>query len=102
MTANNQTVTKNELSEALFDQVGLNKREAKDMVESFFEEIRLALENGDSVKLSVVTVICRLWPRALRALNLKQLRYDPARSDSTPLALFETATAPAVARLAVK
>ena len=26
----NDTVTKNELSEALFDQVGLNKREAKD------------------------------------------------------------------------
>ena len=48
----NDTVTKNELSEALFDQVGLNKREAKDMVETFFEEIRLALENGESVKLS--------------------------------------------------
>jgi len=32
--------------------VGLNKREAKDMVESFFEEVRLALENGDGVKLS--------------------------------------------------
>jgi len=30
----------------------LNKREAKDMVESFFEEIRMALERGDSVKLS--------------------------------------------------
>ena len=29
---NNDTVTKNELSEALFDQVGLNKREAKDMI----------------------------------------------------------------------
>ena len=47
MTTNNQTVTKNELSEALFDQVGLNKREAKDMVESFFEEIRIALERGE-------------------------------------------------------
>ncbi len=35
MTANNQTVTKNELSEALFDQVGLNKREAKDMIDAF-------------------------------------------------------------------
>ena len=48
----NDTVTKNELSEALFDQVGLNKREAKDMVEAFFEEIRAALEAGDTVKLS--------------------------------------------------
>jgi integration host factor alpha subunit len=36
----------------LFEQVGLNKREAKDMVECFFEEIRLALERGDCVKLS--------------------------------------------------
>jgi integration host factor subunit alpha len=36
----------------LFEQVGLNKREAKDMVEAFFEEIRTSLEAGDSVKLS--------------------------------------------------
>ena len=44
MTVNNQTVTKNELSEALFDQVGLNKREAKDMSET--------LESGVEVKIS--------------------------------------------------
>ncbi len=36
----------------MFDKVGLNKREAKDMVEAFFEEVRTALETGDSVKLS--------------------------------------------------
>jgi len=46
------TLTKAELADMLFEQVGLNKREAKDMVESFFEEIRLALEEGDGVKLS--------------------------------------------------
>jgi len=46
------TLTKAELAELLFDQVGLNKREAKDMVEAFFEVIRDALENGESVKLS--------------------------------------------------
>lgn len=46
------TLTKAELAELLFDQVGLNKREAKDMVEAFFEAIRDALENGESVKLS--------------------------------------------------
>ena len=34
------------------ERVGLNKREAKDMVETFFEEIRDALERGESVKLS--------------------------------------------------
>lgn len=46
------TLTKAELAEMLFDQVGLNKREAKDMVETFFDEIRGSLENGQSVKLS--------------------------------------------------
>ena len=46
------TLTKADMAELLFDQVGLNKREAKDMVEAFFEEIRLALESGDTVKLS--------------------------------------------------
>ena len=46
------TLTKAELAELLFEQVGLNKREAKDMVETFFEEIRDALERGEAVKLS--------------------------------------------------
>jgi integration host factor subunit alpha len=40
------------LAELLFEQVGLNKREAKDMVETFFCEIRDALERGEAVKLS--------------------------------------------------
>ena len=46
------TLTKAELADLLFEQLGLNKREAKDMVERFFEEIRLALAQGHSVKLS--------------------------------------------------
>ena len=46
------TVTKAELADLLFEKVGLNKREAKDMVEAFFEEICLALESGDGAKLS--------------------------------------------------
>ena len=46
------TLTKAELAELLFAQVGLNKREAKEMVEAFFEEIRMGLESGDVVKLS--------------------------------------------------
>jgi integration host factor subunit alpha len=46
------TLTKAELAELLFEQVGLNKREAKDMVETFFDEIRDALERGEAVKLS--------------------------------------------------
>lgn len=46
------TLTKAELANLLFEKVGLNKREAKEMVETFFEEVRTALEKGDSVKLS--------------------------------------------------
>lgn len=48
----NFTLTKAELAEMLFERVGLNKREAKDMVETFFDEIRGALERGGCVKLS--------------------------------------------------
>ncbi|MGE0804792.1 MAG: integration host factor subunit alpha [Burkholderiaceae bacterium] len=48
----NFTLTKAELAEMLFERVGLNKREAKDMVETFFDEIRDALQRGESVKLS--------------------------------------------------
>ena len=43
------TLTKAELAELLFEQVGLNKREAKDMVETFFSEIRDALERGEKL-----------------------------------------------------
>lgn len=45
------TLTKADLAELLFEHVGLNKREAKDMVETFFDEISNALERGESVKL---------------------------------------------------
>ena len=46
------TFTKAELADLLFEKVGLNKREAKDMIEAFFEEIRDALVRGEGVKLS--------------------------------------------------
>jgi integration host factor subunit alpha len=45
-------LTKADLAERLFEELGLNKREAKEMVEVFFEEIKLALENNYQVKLS--------------------------------------------------
>lgn len=45
-------VTKLDLAERLFETLGLNKREAKEFVDRFFEEIRIALESGQSVKLS--------------------------------------------------
>lgn len=45
-------LTKAEMAEILFDEIGLNKREAKEFVELFFEEIRSALISGCDVKLS--------------------------------------------------
>jgi integration host factor subunit alpha len=47
------TLTKAELADLLFAKVGLNKREAKDMVEAFFEEIRLQLEQGESEEIPI-------------------------------------------------
>lgn len=47
-----RTLTKAELAELLFQHVGLNKREAKDIVDAFFDEIRNCLTQGDEVKLS--------------------------------------------------
>ena len=46
------TVTKADLANTLYEQLGLNKREAKEFIELFFEQIRDALEKGESVKLS--------------------------------------------------
>lgn len=45
-------LTKADLAEMLFDELGLNKREAKEIVEMFYEEIVTALENNEQVKLS--------------------------------------------------
>ncbi len=45
-------LTKADLADALFDDLGLNKREAKEFVDLFFEEIRTRLEGGEEVKLS--------------------------------------------------
>lgn len=45
-------LTKADMAERLFEDLGLNKREAKELVEAFFEEIRASLELGQQVKLS--------------------------------------------------
>lgn len=45
-------LTKADMAEKLYEELGLNKREAKELVEMFFEEVRAALESGDQVKLS--------------------------------------------------
>ncbi len=45
-------LTKAEMVERIVAEIGLNKREAKEVLELFFETIRTALEEGDAVKLS--------------------------------------------------
>ena len=51
-TIETPTLTKAELSDMLFERLGLNKRESKDMVEAFFELVHGALVQGNEVKLS--------------------------------------------------
>jgi len=46
------SLTKADLTEDIFNEVGLNKREAKDVVDNFFEEIILDLEQGYKGKFS--------------------------------------------------
>jgi len=45
-------LTKAEMTDHLFEELGLNKREAKEFVDTFFETIRDGLERGEAVKLS--------------------------------------------------
>lgn len=45
-------LTKADFAERLYEELGLNKREAKEMVELFFEEIKTSLSQGEQVKLS--------------------------------------------------
>ena len=45
-------LTKSEMADKLVEELGLNKREAQELVEQFIEEIRICLENNEQVKLS--------------------------------------------------
>ena len=47
-----ESLTKADLAEKLYEELGFNKREAKELVELFFEEIRDCLESNEQVKLS--------------------------------------------------
>jgi len=52
------TITKADLATLLHENLGVNKREAAEIVMAFFEEISAQLEQGDSVKLSGFGVFC--------------------------------------------
>ena len=45
-------LTKAQLADLLFEQIGLNKRESKDMVDAFFDLIADSLVDGQDVKIS--------------------------------------------------
>ena len=46
------TITEDSLVEMVHNEIGLNKREAKELIESFFEQIKKSLEEGNDIKLS--------------------------------------------------
>ena len=46
------TLTKSDIVKQLNDEIGLNKREAKELVDSFFDNIKKLLSQGHEVKLS--------------------------------------------------
>ena len=45
-------LTKADIAQSLFDELGLNKREARELVDACFEEMRQALESGHEIKIS--------------------------------------------------
>ena len=46
------TLTKADLAELLFERLGLNKRESKDMIDAFFDLVTTSLVEGTDVKIS--------------------------------------------------
>lgn len=45
-------LTKAHLADLLFQQIGLNKRESKDMIDAFFHLISSSLADGNDVRIS--------------------------------------------------
>ena len=45
-------LTKADIAESLYEELGLNKREARELVELYFDELKSALSQGKQVKLS--------------------------------------------------
>lgn len=65
-------VTKADIAENLFKVLGINKREAKDLVEVFFENLRVLLENGNQIRLS-----------GFGNFNLRDKKERPGRNPKT-------------------
>ncbi len=65
-------MTKAQMAEHLFEDLGLNKREAKEIVEAFFDTVAESLEGNESVKLS-----------GFGNFNLRDKRERPGRNPKT-------------------
>lgn len=52
MSLETPALTKAQFAQLLFEQIGLNKRESKDMVDAFFDLICASLVEGQDVKIS--------------------------------------------------
>ena len=48
----NRTVTRADLAEAVYQEVGLSRNESADLVEAILSEISSSLVSGDNVKIS--------------------------------------------------
>ena len=63
-------LTKFNIVKSLNDEIGLNKREAKELVDSFFDNIKKLLSQGQEVKLS--------------GFGIFQLKNKPSRPGKNP------------------
>ena len=72
------SLTKYTISKYLFDTIGLGKKESKDLISLFFEEIRLTLESGEQVRLS------GFGNFDLRKKNLR-LVHNPKKGNKIPV-----------------
>lgn len=72
MTTNTDTLTKAELAEKLTSRFDLPKKEAKNIVDHFFEEIRSSLQDGQPVKIS-----------GFGNFDLREKRERPGRNPKT-------------------
>lgn len=66
------TLTKADIVEKLYADIGLNRKDAKELVDMFFEEIKRALEQGNAVKLS-----------GFGSFDLRDKRERPGRNPKT-------------------
>ena len=73
-------LTKADLTEKLYEELGFSKRECQGLVELFFEELRTALEAGESVRLS-----------GFGKFDLREKKQRPGRNPKTGVEIPITA-----------